>query len=107
MEKRNNIIKIRLSDDELAEAQANASECGHTLAAYARHAALKSNLTRAADRVALREAVAGLGRAGNLLNQVARKLNEGRILDAEHVSPILRLTQNKLDKIGAAIANDK
>jgi len=107
MEKRTNIIKVRFNDTELAVAQAKAQETGHTLASYARHAALGTNLVRAADRSALREAVAGLGRAGNLLNQVARKLNEGQVLDAEHVRPILELTQKKLDKIGVTIASNK
>ena len=106
MQKRDHIIKLRLSASELDVVKRKATETGHNLASYARHASLGANLTKEADRQALREAVAGLGRAGNLLNQVARKLNQGQVLDPEHVNPILELTLRKLDRLGKAIAGE-
>lgn len=79
---RTNIVTVRFSDDELEILDVICSVLGQNRSQYLRRKALTGEIPRPVVQLALDEerasAVAGqLGRIGNNLNQIARKLNSG------------------------------
>ena len=75
-------IKVRCLPDEFAAISAKAEAAGMSPAAYMRAAALGTAGPRAQRRLPvaahlLRQVLGHLGRVGNNLNQIARRLNEG------------------------------
>lgn len=79
---RNKQILVRLSDAEFAQLAAKADRAGFARAAFIRATALGEAGPRAqrrpqADHVALRRLLGELGRVGNNINQIARRLNTG------------------------------
>ena len=79
---RTNIVTVRFSDDELEILDVICSVLGQNRSQYLRRKALTGKIPRPMVQLALDEerasAVAGqLGRIGNNLNQIARKLNSG------------------------------
>ena len=79
---RNNIVTVRFSDDEVEILDFVCQVLDQSRSQYIRRKALTGGIPRPEVRIALDEeqasAVAGqLGRIGNNLNQIARKLNSG------------------------------
>lgn len=79
-------ILVRLTAEELAQADALADRAGLTRAAFARAAIIGSTGPRAqkrtpADKTALLRILGELGRVGNNLNQIARAGNAGLDID--------------------------
>lgn len=79
---RGKTVTVRLSDDEHAALDALASRSGMAAGAFMRAAAFGEAGPRAqrrppADHKALRQILGELGRIGNNINQIARRLNTG------------------------------
>ena len=83
---RTNIVTVRFSDDEMETLDFVCQVLDQSRSQYIRRKALTGGIPRPEVRIALDEerasAVAGqLGRIGNNLNQIARKLNTNRMTD--------------------------
>ena len=79
---RNNIVTVRFSNDEIETLDFVCQVLDQSRSQYIRRKALTGGIPRPEVRIALDEeranAVAGqLGRIGNNLNQITRKLNSG------------------------------
>ena len=79
---RTNIVTVRFSDDELEILDVICSVLGQNRSQYLRRKALTGEIPRPVVQLALDEERASavavqLGRIGNNLNQIARKLNSG------------------------------
>lgn len=83
---RPNILRVRLSDAELAALTQRAEASNRTVAAYVRDVALGQS-PRSRDNAAL---VAALSRVGNNLNQLAKRAHQtGHVPAAEVLAPLL------------------
>lgn len=85
---------LLLSPAERAALQAQADAVGVNPSAYIRMLLRAEKPTAAGDQKLAREALADMGRMGGNLNQIAKQLNEGQVLQPERVNPVLRGTQN-------------
>lgn len=79
---RSKVVNFRVSSDELAELKSLVKSSGMRQQDYLLRAALKPQTPRQianqqADLELLRELMAELGRDGNNLNQIAKRLNMG------------------------------
>lgn len=84
--KRPHILRVRLSDTELAALTQRAEAVNRTVAAYVRDVALGQS-PRTRDTMAL---VAALSRVGNNLNQLAKRAHQtGHVPAAEALDPLL------------------
>ena len=79
--KRDKILKIRLSRNELAIIKNRAQKCGMTNAKFAREAILKRNINakkiRSQDEKSALRKLTGMD---NNLNQMAKKVNTGKYI---------------------------
>jgi cyclopropane fatty-acyl-phospholipid synthase-like methyltransferase len=93
--KKSKVIGVRLSDEELAEVQAKAANKNVSLPTYFREAVLEKVETvgvaprRKFDLQLLSISVGALGKIGNNLNQIARRLNEGGGVGLERIAAAL------------------
>ena len=97
-------IKTPLTPDEYQAISAKANAAGMTRAAYSRtvmlgNAGPRSQRRMPADAEALRKILGQLGRAGNNINQIARRINKGDPCDL----PELRQALDDYTSIRAAI----
>ena len=103
---RRNTISIRLSDEELGRLRFICDRLNITQSEYIRQAILTATVTRptlvaAMDRGTAKELLAHFGKIGSNLNQIARVLNQGYLVDSEIVNEIRDCIQQLLR--GAAV----
>ena len=77
------LVQVRCTEDEHAQLEAAAERAGMKVGAFMRQQSLGTAGPRAArrppaERAALAQLLAQLGRCGGNLNQIARALNSGR-----------------------------
>ena len=71
-------VNFRLNADEAERLESKAAEMGMSLSAFCKSAALNKKLIRpTATKAQMRKILEYLGKNGGLLNQIARKLNQG------------------------------
>lgn len=83
-------IKLRLSDEELAQFRELVAASGMSQQEYARHAVLGAEIINdqtIVDNAALRKLVFELAKQGNNLNQLTKKLNEIGYVDFKKELP--------------------
>ena len=110
------VIGVRVDEIELFEIAENATKHGLSVPSYIRHVTLESVATTrprkappSLDLKLLSAAVGAIGKIGNNLNQIARRLNEGQGVGVDRVvSAIekLSLVMDELLKIIKARKND-
>lgn len=105
---RDSVISIRLDGKERDRARALADKAGLALGAFARAAILGGAGPRAqrrppADHKALRQLLGHLGRIGNNLNQIARRLNAGARADLPELREVLTALLDIRNGIFAAL----
>ena len=84
-------LHVRVSPEERAEIEAAAEAEGLTVGSFIRDKMLKKIATRprrrpSLDRVLLGQILGQLGKLGGNLNQIARRLNEGKGVGAERIN---------------------
>lgn len=84
------IIGFRVAEDERAEIEAAAEAGEVTLGTFCRDAILKKSKMKrtrkpSLDRVLLAQLLAQLGKVGGNLNQMAKRLNEGKGTGADRI----------------------
>lgn len=79
MTKRNRTIGVRVSQKELEDIEAKAREMGLPVGTWLRVAGQSRQLPRPPVPAVNRDLYAGLGRIGNVLNQVVRTSHRGRV----------------------------
>lgn len=84
------LIGFRVSPEERAEIELAAEHHGVTLGTHCRDSLLKKSRIKrqkkpSLDRVLLAQMLAQLGKAGNNLNQIAKRLNEGKGTGTERI----------------------
>ena len=105
---RDSVISIRLDGKERDRARTLADKAGLALGAFARAAILGGAGPRAqrrppADHKALRQILGHLGRIGNNLNQIARRLNAGARADLPELREVLTALLDIRNGIFAAL----
>lgn len=71
-------VNFRLNADEAERLESKAADMGMSLSAFCKSAALNKKLIRPmATKAQMRKILEYLGKNGGLLNQIARKLNQG------------------------------
>lgn len=83
-------LGVRVTHEEKAEIEAGATDAGLTIGSYVRATMLKKATTRptkkpAADLVILGQILGQIGKIGNNLNQIAKRLNEGKGIGFERL----------------------
>lgn len=97
---RNKFVKIRVTDEELAEFKKRAGQCD--VSTYVRHLVLGQPLpklkpkTRSKAVVVDSNLVHEVSRIGNNVNQIARHVNSSKEIDRDVLVALLSL-QNSLD----------
>lgn len=109
------VVGVRLSEVEFAEAKEKAARKNVSLPTYFRQAVLEKVETqgraapRSFDIKLLSMAVGALGKIGNNLNQIARRLNEGGGVGLDRLAAVfeqLEITMKELIKALKAKPND-
>ncbi|WP_083875777.1 plasmid mobilization protein [Caenispirillum salinarum] len=97
MKKREHIIRLRTSSEELNEMRLRADAAGLSLSDYLRKRGLTWHIP--ANARALSGIAADLGRIGNNLNQIARAANRGDLdnLQADHRKALMILERRMRD----------
>lgn len=88
------IANFRVTPDEHRQIEANATRVGLTPSSYMRSRALDAPTTRAMrrpmmEKVILSKLIAGLGRSGSNLNQIARAMNSGDKVTRDQIQSAL------------------
>lgn len=91
---KNRIANFRVTADEYRQIESNAERGGLTFGSYLRTRALTSPTTRAMrrpmmEKVIMSKLVAGLGRSGSNLNQIARAMNSGETVLIDQIQSAL------------------
>lgn len=107
--KKSKVVGVRLSEDELSEVQAKAASKNMSLPTYFREAVLEKVETvglaprRKFDLQLLSMAVGALGKIGNNLNQIARRLNERGGVGLERIAAALEQLEITMKELLKAI----
>ena len=107
--KKTTTIGVRVTDVERAEIEAKAERENFVSApAFLRFLALDKVETKgrkrpSLDRVLLGKVLGDLGKSGNNLNQIARRLNEGGNVTAERLFSAIEKQQLVLDEVLKAL----
>lgn len=88
------MIGFRVSPEERAEIEMAAAASGLTVGSFVREKLLKASTTRqtrkpALDLILLSKLLGQLGKIGGNLNQIAKRLNEGRGVGSERIVVVL------------------
>ncbi|MBF0335653.1 MAG: plasmid mobilization relaxosome protein MobC [Alphaproteobacteria bacterium] len=78
-QERTKVLTVEVSPDEKMRIGALAAKAGMPVAKYMRARALGAPTSRAELKVAVAGLAAAAGRVGNNLNQLAKRVNEGRV----------------------------
>ncbi len=104
--RRPRVLRVRLSDAELAMATANAAAAGQTLAAFVRAMATKGRPGRSRSSQAVAELAkltGALGKVGSNVNQLAHEANAGRFPSAPRIDDALNDLRELREQIAEAI----
>lgn len=77
-------VKIRMTEEEAAAFQQKLLQSGMTAQEYLLRCALEKNIN-IIDMEQIKELTVELKREGNNLNQIAKNLNEGGMVSADHI----------------------
>ena len=102
MRKRNNLIQVWLSDDELSKLDIQAQKCGLSRAAFLRQMICgiqPKELSSPDFRPMMRQ----LYYCGNNLNQIARKGDALNVIDAQHYEEALKLFRKTVIELNKAM----
>lgn len=102
MRKRNNLIQVWLSDDELTKLNIQAEKCGLSRAAFLRQLICgiqPKELPPPDFRPMMRQ----LYYCGNSLNQIARKAHALNMIDAQHYEETVALFRKAVIDINQAV----
>lgn len=102
MRKRNNLIQVWLSDDELSKLDIQAQKCGLSRAAFLRQmiCGIQPKELPSPD---FRPMMRQLYYCGNNLNQIARKVNALNVIDAQHYEEALKLFRKTVIELNKAM----
>lgn len=98
MRKRNNLIQVWLSDDELRKLDTQVQKCGLSRAAFLRQmiCGIRPKELPPPDFVPM---MRQLYYCGNNLNQIARKANALNVIDAQHYEEAVELFRKTVIEI--------
>ena len=103
MRKRNNLIQVWLSDDELSKLDTQAQKCGLSRAAFLRQLICgiqPKELPPPDFRPMMRQ----LYYCGNNLNQIARKAHALNLIDVQKYDEAVRLFRKTVIEINSVVA---